>query len=1008
MAKRPAIPSKTSQPDLSITELGTKAEALEAKNDREGAVKLYRDWIKKSKSPLKWVAQFNLGVLLRNMGDMEGAIESYRASLNTNPKLPHARINLGTLLELTNHPDEAVAEWKTALKYLEEDPKADPGLVCTALNNLGRRLEVMKQYTEAEEALTRSLKINPDQPAVLYHRIFLRQKQCEWPIYAPLPGITLEDQMNATSAVAMLSITDDPEVQLRTALSQVPGKIPKDLPKLAPAEGYAHDRLRIGYLSSNFGMHAVSILTAELYELHDRSRVEVWGFCWSPEDNTEMRQRVIKAMDHFVRIKDMTDEDAAKAIRAAEIDVLIDLQGLTAGCRPKILAYRPAPVQITYLGFPGTTGLPEVDYVLADRYIIPEESAKYFTEKPLYLPDCFQVNDRKRIASAPKSRAEYGLPEDAFVFCAFNNNIKFTPEFFACWMRIVERTPNSVLWLLADNERAQSNLEKYAEDHGVSRDRLVFAPRVPVADYLARFAVADLFLDLFPFNGGTTAADALWMGLPIVTCSGRSFASRMAGSLLHAIGLSELITTSIAEYEDLAVSLAADRSSVYEIRKRALSNRVSHPLFDTPAFVKNMEALLFSVSIGQPQAPALQAAVRNASEQVSRVDNKLETLPMSLATTLNNESRIAQYPPIFVTQPFLPPLQELIPYLEKIWANKILTNGGPFHGEFEQALCEHLGVGHIALFSNGTLALLTALQTLRITGEVITTPYSFVATSHSLLWNGIKPIFVDIDPITLNLDPARIEAAITPQTTAIMPVHCYGHPCDVDAIQRIADNYNLKVIYDAAHAFGVRDGGGSILRHGDLSVLSFHATKTFTTFEGGAIVCSDAKTKQRIDHLKNFGFVDETTVVAPGINGKMSEFNAALGLLQLNYIEQVIDRRRQIDAHYRELLAPIKGIRCLANTGEITANYSYFPILVEPDYPVSRDELYNRLKSRGYHARRYFYPLISDFPMYRGLASARRDNLPIAATTAERILCLPIYPALEDVTIRNIVELISK
>jgi len=233
--------------------------------------------------------------------------------------------------------------------------------------------------------------------------------------------------------------------------------------------------------------------------------------------------------------------------------------------------------------------------------------------------------------------------------------------------------------------------------------------------------------------------------------------------------------------------------------------------------------------------------------------------------------------PIYVTQPHLPPLAEFIPYLEKIWNSKILTNGGPFHQRLEKALCEYLGVEHIALFSNGTLALVTALQALRVTGEVITTPYSFVATAHSLLWNGIKPVFVDIDRKTLNMDPAKIEAAITPQTTAIMPVHCYGHPCDVEAIQKIADNYNLRLIYDAAHAFGVEDDGGSVLRHGDLSVISFHATKVFNTFEGGAIVCPDAKTKQRIDHLKNFGFVDEVTVVAPGINGKMIELNAAPG-----------------------------------------------------------------------------------------------------------------------------------
>jgi dTDP-4-amino-4,6-dideoxygalactose transaminase len=362
---------------------------------------------------------------------------------------------------------------------------------------------------------------------------------------------------------------------------------------------------------------------------------------------------------------------------------------------------------------------------------------------------------------------------------------------------------------------------------------------------------------------------------------------------------------------------------------------------------------------------------------------------------------------VFVTQPFLPPLDEFLPYLQQIWDNKILTNGGPFHVQFERALCEHLGVEHVALFTNGTLALVTALQALRITGEVITTPYSFVATSHSLLWNGIRPVFVDIDPKTLNLDPSKIEAAITPQTTAILAVHCYGNPCDVEAIQRIADIYNLKVIYDAAHAFGVEDAAGSILRHGDLSVLSFHATKTFTTFEGGAIVCPDAKTKQRIDHLKNFGFVDETTVVAPGINGKMSEFNAALGLLQLKYIDTAIERRAAVDRLYRDLLAGVPGIRCLDHSGEVVANHGYFPILVEPDYPLSRDELYEKLKAHGYYPRRYFYPLISEFPMYRGFPSARRDNLPVATTMAQRVLCLPIYPALEEATIHAIAAIVA-
>jgi dTDP-4-amino-4,6-dideoxygalactose transaminase len=367
--------------------------------------------------------------------------------------------------------------------------------------------------------------------------------------------------------------------------------------------------------------------------------------------------------------------------------------------------------------------------------------------------------------------------------------------------------------------------------------------------------------------------------------------------------------------------------------------------------------------------------------------------------------------PVFVTQPYLPPLEEFIPYLEKIWERKILTNCGPFHQELEQTLAEYLGIEHIALFTNGTIALVTALQALRITAEVITTPYSFVATAHSLLWNGIKPVFVDVDPVTLNLDPAKIEAAITPQTTAIMPVHCYGNPCNVEAIQGIADNYNLKIIYDAAHAFAVSDSEGSILRHGDLSVLSFHATKVYNTFEGGAIICPDAKTKIRIDQLKNFGHVGEVTVVAPGINGKMSEFNAAFGLLQLKYIDQAIGKRRAIDRAYRERLADVRGIRCLQDGGELRGiihNYAYFPILVGPDYPISRDDLNQKLKDEGIHPRRYFYPLVSDFPMYRGLPSAHRENLPVAAAAAQQVLCLPIYPNLDVAVVDEVVRIISK
>lgn len=347
--------------------------------------------------------------------------------------------------------------------------------------------------------------------------------------------------------------------------------------------------------------------------------------------------------------------------------------------------------------------------------------------------------------------------------------------------------------------------------------------------------------------------------------------------------------------------------------------------------------------------------------------------------------------PIYVTQPYLPPLEQFIPYLEQIWKSKQITNNGPLHQQLEQELCNYLGVPQISLFCNGTIALLTALQALGIEGEVITTPYSFVATSHALLWNQLTPVFVDIDPITLNIDPTKIEAAITDKTTAILAVHCYGTPCDVDAIQAIANKHGLKVIYDAAHAFGVEDAGGSILRHGDLSILSFHATKVFNTFEGGAIISPDAETKAYIDQLKNFGFTGETSVVTAGINGKMSEVNAAMGLLQLKYVDEVIAQRGEVDAQYRKHLADVPGITCLPNTLQTRANYSYFPILVEEDYPLSRDELYKKFQQHNIFPRRYFYPLITEFPMYQKYASADRGNLPVALWAAERVICLPMY-----------------
>lgn len=364
---------------------------------------------------------------------------------------------------------------------------------------------------------------------------------------------------------------------------------------------------------------------------------------------------------------------------------------------------------------------------------------------------------------------------------------------------------------------------------------------------------------------------------------------------------------------------------------------------------------------------------------------------------------------ITVTSPLLPPLEEFIPYLEKIWNSKWITNNGQFHQQLEEALCEYLGVKYISVFTNGTLPLITALQALRITGEVITTPYSFVATTHSLWWNGIKPVFVDIDPQTLNLDPKKIERAITPKTTAIMPVHVYGNPCNMEEIQAIADKYGLKVIYDAAHAFGVRINGESILNYGDMSTLSFHATKTYNTIEGGALICKDEKTKKRIDYLKNFGFAGETEVVAPGINAKMDEVRAAYGLLNLKYVDKAIENRKLIAQTYREGLKSIKGISFLNDIEGVRHNYSYFPIFVdEKEYGMTRNELYNKLKENNIFGRRYFYPLISDFSTYRELDSANPSNLPIANKVAEEVICLPIYDNLELVDVERVIKLISK
>ncbi len=364
---------------------------------------------------------------------------------------------------------------------------------------------------------------------------------------------------------------------------------------------------------------------------------------------------------------------------------------------------------------------------------------------------------------------------------------------------------------------------------------------------------------------------------------------------------------------------------------------------------------------------------------------------------------------IYVTRPTLPPLQDFVASLESIWESRRLTNKGPFHDEFEAALAEHLGVPHVSLFCNGTIALQTALQALRITGEVITTPYSFPATTHAIYWNRCMPVFCDIEPGGFNIDPEKVESLISPNTTAIMPVHVYGIPCALERIQHIADIYGLKVIYDAAHAFGVRVHGESVLNFGDLSVLSFHATKIFNTIEGGALISHDPKMQERIDYLRNFGFADETTVVAPGINGKMNELQAAWGLLQLKTIDAEIAACKEFAQRYREGLSGVPGITCIEDQPEIACNHCYFPILVdETAYGMSRDALYETLKTLGIYGRRYFYPLLSHLPSYRNLPSAAPGKLPEAVKRSLQIICLPIYADLGEANVDRVVNAIAE
>jgi predicted O-linked N-acetylglucosamine transferase (SPINDLY family) len=583
---------------LDLVQVILTAESLIASNQHLEAIALYRAWLKTPVLETAYGAWFNLGILLSDCGSQSEAEAAYRQAIFLKNDFPQAQYNLGVQLEKQGRAQAAIDQWKAALSLDSLQTPEHRNTRKLFLNGLGRLYDSLLQYEEAEETLKQSLALDPTQGDALYHWLHLRQKQCKWPIICTLPGISRDAMWDAASPLAILAMTDDPARSLKTSSAFV-AKHVRQMPRMVPqghdyghANGSDSSKIRIGFLSGDFTLHAVSLLTVRLFELLDRDKYEVYGFGWSRNGDTPFRQRVLNAFNHFLEISTLNDDAAALLIQSHQIDVLVDLQGLTAGARPNIVAHGPAPQQIAFLGYPATSAIPYVDYVIADDFIFPAELAPHFTEQPLFLSDCFQVSDDTRTQAITDDPDKYGLPAEKFIFCAFNNNYKITPEIFESWMRILRRTPDSVLWLLRDNQWAEANMLSAAQAHGIEADRLIFAGRVAPENYLSRFGSAHLFLDTFPYNAGTTANDALWAGLPIVTLSGCSYVSRMAGSLLRSTGLVQLIAHNYDEYEDKAVAFANDKQLQIHCKERLQAAKATSTAFNTQKFVAEFSSMI--------------------------------------------------------------------------------------------------------------------------------------------------------------------------------------------------------------------------------------------------------------------------------------------------------------------------------------------------------------------------------------------------------------------------------
>jgi predicted O-linked N-acetylglucosamine transferase (SPINDLY family) len=574
----------------SLHDLINSVEAIGSGRGLPEVIAFYTRWIAFQPAgarelPAAW---FNLGTELASGGDAAGAIQAYRASLALLPSFAPAAVNLGLQLERQGDNGAALQVWTDALQ-------SDESRV-SLLNQRGRLLEGAGELAQAADILRTSLLTRHDQSDVVQHWVHLRQKMCEWPALAEtIPGLTPQDLLARSGPLAALALTDDVATQRSIAAGWLARKT-QPQPALAPPEGYHHDRIRVGYLSSDFCSHAMSYLIAELFERHDRSRFEIHGYCASPEDGSPIRARVIAAFDHFTSVRSLTDEDAARRIRADEIDILIDLNGLTSGARIQVLRWKPAPVQATYLGFIGPVPLPELDYILCDDFVIPSAIAATYQPTPLPIEGLYQANDSKRVVGAPMTRAEAGLPEDRFVFCCFSNHYKITEAMCAGWMDILRQSGDSVLWLVDDNQWSRQNLRLKALISGIDPSRLLFANRTDPASYMARLAVADLFLDTFPYNAGTIASDAIRMGLPLLTLAGQSFASRMAAGMLHAIGADAGVTGTMDAYVSAAVALATDRDAYAAYRGRFTETAWTASLGDIAGFTRRFEAALLRMA----------------------------------------------------------------------------------------------------------------------------------------------------------------------------------------------------------------------------------------------------------------------------------------------------------------------------------------------------------------------------------------------------------------------------